>query len=63
VGRTQFIWETKINSTDKTGFDEAIANAKQFVVVLGEHGLQSGGRSRTEDRFTRCTARITGSSV
>ncbi|MBB1193408.1 beta-glucosidase BglX [Flavobacterium sp. SOK18b] len=52
VGRTQFIWETKINYTDKTGFDEAIANAKQadvVVMVLGEHGLQSGeGRSRTE---------------
>ncbi len=52
VGRTQFIWETKINTTDKTGFEEAIANAKQadvVVMVLGEHGLQSGeGRSRTE---------------
>lgn len=52
VGRTQFIWETKINTTDKTGFDEAITNAKQadvVIMVLGEHGLQSGeGRSRTE---------------
>ena len=52
VGRTQFIWETKINTTDKSGFDEAIAVAKQadvVVMVLGEHGLQSGeGRSRTE---------------
>ena len=52
VGRTQFIWETKINTTDKTGFDEAIAVAKQadvVVMVLGEHGLQSGeGRSRTD---------------
>lgn len=51
-GRTQFIWETKINTTDKSGFAEAIAVAKQadvVVMVLGEHGLQSGeGRSRTE---------------
>ncbi|MFV8367303.1 beta-glucosidase BglX [Flavobacterium sp. XS1P27] len=51
-GRTQFIWETKINSTDKSGFAEAIAAAKQadvVVMVLGEHGLQSGeGRSRTD---------------
>jgi beta-glucosidase len=52
VGRTQFIWETKINMTDKSGFAEAIAVAKQsdvVVMVLGEHGLQSGeGRSRTD---------------
>nr|WP_315207797.1 beta-glucosidase BglX [uncultured Flavobacterium sp.] len=51
-GRTQFIWETKINSTDKSGFAEAIAAAKQadvVIMVLGEHGLQSGeGRSRTD---------------
>nr|WP_315213470.1 beta-glucosidase BglX [uncultured Flavobacterium sp.] len=52
VGRTQFIWETKINTTDKSGFAEAIATAKQadiVVMVLGEHGLQSGeGRSRAD---------------
>lgn len=52
VGRTQFIWETKINTTDKSGFAEAIAAAKTSDVVimsLGEHGLQSGeGRSRTD---------------
>jgi beta-glucosidase len=51
-GRTQFIWETKINTTDKSGFAEAIALAKQadvVVMVLGEHGLQSGeGRSRAD---------------
>lgn len=50
VGRTQFIWETKINMTDKSGFPEAVAAAKKadvVVMVLGEHGLQSGeGRSR-----------------
>ena len=52
VGRTQFIWETKINTTDKSGFVDAIAAAKTADVVimsLGEHGLQSGeGRSRTD---------------
>ncbi len=52
IGRTQFVWETKINTTDKSGFAEAIALAKQvdvIVMVLGEHGLQTGeGRSRSE---------------
>lgn len=52
AGRTQFIWETKINRTDMSGFAEAIAVAKQadiVVMVLGEHGLQSGeGRSRSD---------------
>jgi beta-glucosidase len=52
VGRTQFVWETKINMTDKSGFAEAIALAKTadvVVMVLGEHGLQSGeGRSRSD---------------
>ncbi|NGY38109.1 beta-glucosidase BglX [Flavobacterium sp. XN-5] len=52
VGRTQFVWETKINMTDKSGFSEAIKAAKGADVVvmsLGEHGLQSGeGRSRTD---------------
>ncbi|TDE04051.1 beta-glucosidase BglX [Flavobacterium hiemivividum] len=52
VGRTQFVWETKINMTDKSGFAEAIKAAKGADVVvmsLGEHGLQSGeGRSRTD---------------
>jgi beta-glucosidase len=52
IGRTQFVWETKINTTDKSGFEEAITNAKNadiVVLMLGEHGLQSGeGRSRSE---------------
>jgi beta-glucosidase len=52
IGRTQFMWETKINTTDTSGFAEAIAVAKKadvVVMVLGEHGLQSGeGRSRAE---------------
>ena len=52
IGKTLFMFETKINTTDKTGFAEAIATAKQadvVVMVLGEHGLQTGeGRSRTD---------------
>ena len=51
-GRTQFIWETKINTTNKSGFSAAISAAKDadvVIMVLGEHGLQSGeGRSRTD---------------
>jgi beta-glucosidase len=52
IGRTEFVWETKINMTDKSEFAEAIAAAKVadvVVMVLGEHGLQSGeGRSRAD---------------
>ena len=52
LGRTQFMWETKINTEDKSGFAEAIEIAKKadvVVIVLGEHGLQSGeGRSRSD---------------
>ncbi|MBY0487742.1 MAG: beta-glucosidase BglX [Flavobacteriaceae bacterium] len=52
IGRTLFMWETKINQTDKSGFSEAIELAKKsdvVIMVLGEHGLQTGeGRSRTE---------------
>ena len=52
IGRTQFVWETKINTTDKSGFAAALAAAKGADIVimsLGEHGLQTGeGRSRTE---------------
>jgi len=52
IGRTQFMWETRINTTDTSGFAVAIATAKNadvVVMVLGEHGLQSGeGRSRAE---------------
>ena len=52
IGRTQFVWETKINTTDTSGFQEAInlaKNADVVIMALGEHGLQSGeGRSRTE---------------
>ncbi len=51
LGKTTFVTETKINTTDKSEFGEAIKAAKQadvVVMVLGEIGFQSGeGRSRT----------------
>lgn len=52
LGKPVFISETKINMTDKSGFNEAVQAAKGadvIVMVLGEHGLQTGeGRSRTD---------------
>jgi beta-glucosidase len=49
-GKTDFINEVKINTTDKSGFKAAIELAKKsavVIMVLGEHGFQSGeGRSR-----------------
>ena len=52
VGETRFAKEVKVNTTDKTGFEEAIATAKNanvVIIVLGENGFQSGeGRSRTD---------------
>ena len=45
VGEAKFIFDTKVNTTDKTGFNEAIKAAKNsdvVVLVLGEHGYQSG---------------------
>jgi beta-glucosidase len=51
-GSPSFAFQTKINMTDRTGFEEAKAAAKEadvVVMVLGEHGFQSGeGRSRTQ---------------
>ncbi|MEY4135817.1 MAG: hypothetical protein RL386_2167 [Bacteroidota bacterium] len=50
VGTTEFIRKVAINETDKSGFAEAIKAAKSaevVIMVLGEHGFQSGeGRSR-----------------
>ena len=50
TGKIEFVTEVKINETDTSDFAEAIANAKTadvVVMMLGEHGLQSGeGRSR-----------------
>ena len=52
LGSPKFVLETKINTTDKSGFDEALTIAKSVdvvILVLGEHGLQSGeGRSRAD---------------
>ena len=52
LGNPVFVSETKINTTDKSGFEEAVKAAKSadvVVMVLGEHGLQTGeGRSRAE---------------
>ncbi len=52
IGQTKFVSELHINTTDKSGFQEAINLAKEsdvVVVVMGEHGLQTGeGRSRTD---------------
>ncbi|TDU40305.1 beta-glucosidase [Gelidibacter sediminis] len=52
TGEIAFPKELTINVTDKSGFASAIAAAKNadvVVMVLGEHGLQSGeGRSRSE---------------
>ena len=52
IGAVTFASEVKINTTDKSDFNEAIQLAKTadvVVMVLGEHGFQSGeGRSRSE---------------
>ncbi|MEM9338015.1 MAG: beta-glucosidase BglX [Bacteroidota bacterium] len=52
VGEAKFIRELPINTTDRAGLDQAVRVAKSadvVVMVLGEHGFQSGeGRSRTD---------------
>ncbi|MFP9099753.1 beta-glucosidase BglX [Flavobacterium sp. RHBU_24] len=52
VGPVLFGNETRINMNDKSGFAEAVKAAKAadvVIMVLGEHGLQTGeGRSRAE---------------
>ncbi len=52
LGEPRFIEELKINTTDKSGFKAAVATAKTadvVVMVLGEHGFQSGeARSRVD---------------
>lgn len=51
IGKTTFVDELVFNTTDKSGFEAAKSAAKNVdvvVLVLGEHGFQSGeGRSRT----------------
>ncbi len=52
LGETSFVTKTKINTSDKSDFAEALKTAKDVdvvIMVLGEIGFQSGeGRSRTE---------------
>ncbi len=52
TGKANFIDEVKINETDRSGFAAAVELAKNssvVLMVLGEHGFQSGeGRSRTK---------------
>ncbi len=52
TGPLAFSTELEFNTTDKTGMKAAVAlakKAKTVVMVLGEHGLQTGeGRSRTD---------------
>lgn len=52
LGEPKFTTRTDINTTDKSGFAEAVVAAKNadiVIMVLGEHGLQTGeGRSRSD---------------
>jgi beta-glucosidase len=52
IGKAEFTKEIRINNTDTTGITQAVEAAKGadvVVMVLGEHGFQSGeGRSRTQ---------------
>ncbi|MGY5353326.1 beta-glucosidase BglX [Wenyingzhuangia sp. IMCC45467] len=52
LGKVDFGTEVKLNTTDRSGFNEAkkvAKNADVVIMVLGEHGFMSGeGRSRTE---------------
>ncbi|WP_130736044.1 beta-glucosidase BglX [Flavobacterium sp. J27] len=51
IGATTFTKELTFNTTDSSGFESAkkiASNADVVIMVLGEHGFQSGeGRSRT----------------
>lgn len=51
IGKTSFVEELVINTTDTSGFEtakKAAESADVVVMVLGEHGFQSGeARSRT----------------
>ncbi|MDP5101672.1 MAG: beta-glucosidase BglX [Nonlabens sp.] len=52
MGKTNFVTEVTVNETDATGIKDAVKAAKNadvVIMVLGEHGYQSGeARSRTE---------------
>lgn len=49
-GQEAFVFETKINTTDRSGISKAVnaaRNADVVIMMIGEHGFQSGeGRSR-----------------
>jgi len=51
IGKTSFVKEVKINTNNRAGIKEAVEVAKNkdvVIMVLGEHGFQSGeARSRT----------------
>ncbi|MDR6966063.1 beta-glucosidase [Flavobacterium arsenatis] len=51
IGKTTFLDEVVFNTTDTSGFEsakKAASTADVVIMVLGEHGFQSGeGRSRT----------------
>ncbi len=51
TGKTDFVLETKINTTDRSGIKKAVKSAKNtdvVIMVLGENGYQSGeARSRS----------------
>lgn len=50
-GQEAFVFETKINTSDRSGISKAVnaaRNADVVIMMIGEHGFQSGeGRSRT----------------
>lgn len=52
MGKNTFLKEVEINKKDRSGIDKAVRAARSadvVVMVLGEHGFQSGeGRSRTD---------------
>lgn len=51
TGAPNFTTEVEVNTTDRSGFSQAVNAARNkdvVIMVLGEHGFQSGeGRSRT----------------
>lgn len=52
LGTPEFQIQVDVNTTDKSGFKQAVAlakNSETVIMVLGEYGFMSGeGRSRTE---------------
>ena len=52
LGNPQFVTELKISTSDRTGIKNAVKAARNkdvVIMVLGEHGFQTGeGRSRTD---------------